>query len=179
MSTFNYRYAQAEGQTVAPSFAFNYQNQANQPAQSPGTYNNAQTAPANAAPQQVPNSQTATSEQGKEQANLIETLDKQSKEVKQFVTNHFRALITANNITSDAITYKWIQRFFQHIGVKFRFDDFVVNLLENRFDKILNETRFGQFISDPEITKIFTDLKTSMINKIPKINCKILKFYPM
>ena len=88
MSTFNYRYAQAEGQTVAPSFAFNYQNQANQPAQSPGTYNNAQTAPANAAPQQAPNSQTATSEQGKEQANLIETLDKQSKEVKQFVTNH-------------------------------------------------------------------------------------------
>ena len=170
MSTFNYRYAQAEGQTVAPSFAFNYQNQANQPAQSPGTYNNAQTAPANASPQQAPNSQTATSEQGKEQANLIETLDKQSKEVKQFVTNHFRALITANNITSDAITYKWIQRFFGYIGVKFRFDEFVVNLLENRFDKLLNQTRFGNFISDPEIVKIFTDLKTSMINKIPKIN---------
>jgi len=170
MSTFNYRYAQAEGQTVAPDFAFNYQNQANQPAQSPGTYNNAQTSPTNANPQQAPNSQTTTSQQGKEQANLIETLDAQTKEVKQFVTNHFRLLITANNITSDAITYKWIQRFFGHIGFKFKFDEFVVNLLENRFGKILNETRFGNFISDPEIIKIFTDLKTSMLNKIPKIN---------
>lgn len=170
MSTFNYRYAQAEGQTVAPSFAFNYQNQANQPVQSPGTYNNAQTAPANAAPQQAPNSQTTTSQQGQEQATLIETFDKQSKEIKQFVTNHFRAIITANNITADAITYKWIQRFFQYIGVKFRFDDFVVNLLENRYDKLLNETRFGQFISDPEIINIFKNLRNDLINKIPKIN---------
>jgi hypothetical protein len=165
MSTYNYRLAQTSEQSN-PGFSFNYQNQTNQVPQQ-----NAQQVPQQTTqPMAGTNPQQASAEQGQNQANVIETLDTKTKEVKQFVTNHFRVLITANNIAADAVEYKWIQRFFNYIGVKFNFQNFIVDLLENRIDKIINQTAFGKIISDQQLRTVFRNLRTDLLNKIPKID---------
>lgn len=165
MSTYNYRLAQTAEQSN-PGFSFNYQNQTNQVPQQ-----NAQQVPQQTTqPMAGTNPQQASAEQGQNQANVIETLDTKTKEVKQFVTNHFRVLITANNIVADAVEYKWIQRFFNYIGVKFNFQNFIVDLLENRIDKIINQTAFGKIISDQQLRTVFRNLRTDLLNKIPKID---------
>ena len=159
MSTYNYRLAQTAEQSN-PGFSFNYQNQTNQVPQQ-----NAQQVPQQTTqPMAGTNPQQASAEQGQNQANVIETLDTKTKEVKQFVTNHFRVLITANNIVADAVEYKWIQRFFNYIGVKFNFQNFIVDLLENRIDKIINQTAFGKIISDQQLRTVFRNLRTDLLN---------------
>lgn len=174
MSTFNFRYAQQQGQDVAAPFAF--KNPANQIAQSPGVFNNAQQSNTPIMAPQQPSMPANNAQQQSAQ----ELAAKQQEDYKQTLLTWFNTIMDAKqaiiNIGRSGIALSRSQAINQFVKNDLpsllRFDileNWATNALAKRYDVIFNNlksTNLGKVVTNPEIQELAQELSNQMTRSI-------------
>lgn len=173
MSTFNFRYAQEQGQNISSPFAF--APPANQVAQSPGTFNNAQQNNTPAAAPQQPSMPAVNQQQSAQQQAA-----QQQEQYKQTLTTWVSAIMgvkqTIINTGRLGIGISRVPKINQFVKNELpsllRFDileNWATNALAKRYDVIFNNlksTNLGKIATDLEIQQLAKELSDQMTRSV-------------